>query len=47
MARMEVFWGYDMNTLFGFAINNYYNKIRPALLFKEIHFIEERILTGQ
>ncbi len=35
-----------MITLCGFAISNYYNKVKLALLEKGIPFNEERVLTG-
>jgi glutathione S-transferase len=35
-----------MITLCGFALSNYYNKVKLALLEKEIAFTEERVLTG-
>jgi glutathione S-transferase len=33
-------------TLCGFAISNYYNKVKLALLEKGIAFSEETVLTG-
>ncbi|PKM13262.1 MAG: glutathione S-transferase [Gammaproteobacteria bacterium HGW-Gammaproteobacteria-3] len=36
-----------MITLYGFAISNYYNKIKFALMEKEIGFIEERVAPSQ
>lgn len=36
-----------MITLYGFAISNYYNKIKLALMEKEIAFIEEYALPSQ
>ncbi|MDD1621617.1 MAG: glutathione S-transferase [Methylococcaceae bacterium] len=36
-----------MITLYGFAISNYYNKIKLALMEKEIAFIEEYVEPGQ
>lgn len=35
-----------MITLYGFAISNYYNKIKLALMEKEIAFIEEYVAPG-
>lgn len=35
-----------MITLCGFALSNYYNKVKMALLEKGIPFTEERVLTG-
>lgn len=35
-----------MITLCGFAVSNYYNKVKLALLEKEIPFQEELVLTG-
>jgi glutathione S-transferase len=36
-----------MITLYGFAISNYYNKIKLALMEKEIAFIEEYVAPSQ
>jgi len=36
-----------MITLYGFAISNYYNKIKLALLEKEIAFQEEQVVPSQ
>lgn len=36
-----------MITLYGFAISNYYNKIKLALMEKEIAFIEEYVFPSQ
>lgn len=36
-----------MITLYGFAISNYYNKIKLALMEKEIAFIEEYVTPSQ
>lgn len=35
-----------MITLCGFALSNYYNKVKMVLLEKDIPFTEERVLTG-
>ena len=35
-----------MITLCGFAVSNYYNKVKLALLEKDIPFQEERVMTG-
>jgi glutathione S-transferase len=35
-----------MITLCGFAISNYYNKVKLALLEKGLPFVEERVMTG-
>jgi len=35
-----------MITLCGFAISNYYNKVKMALLEKGLEFTEQRVLTG-
>ena len=35
-----------MLTLCGFAVSNYYNKVKLALLEKGIPFTEERVMTG-
>lgn len=36
-----------MITLYGFAISNYYNKVKLALMEKEIAFIEEQVAPSQ
>lgn len=35
-----------MITLCGFALSNYYNKVKMVLLEKDVPFTEERVLTG-
>ena len=35
-----------MLTLCGFALSNYYNKVKLALLEKRVPFAEERVMTG-
>src|SRR5512141_3241485 len=35
-----------MITLCGFAVSNYYNKVKLALLEKGVPFDEERVMTG-
>jgi glutathione S-transferase len=36
-----------MLTLYGFALSNYYNKVKLALLEKGVPFTEERVATGR
>jgi len=36
-----------MLTLCGFAVSNYYNKVKLALLEKDVPFVEEHVKTGR
>lgn len=36
-----------MITLYGFAVSNYYNKVKLALMEKEIPFTEELVYTNE